>query len=115
MAVRRHEDIEFNIFKALQLNYMWQVTQARKLFIKELTKQLVMPVMRKRHATPFLQKPIKEAMMKCRSTFHNADVVQQQQIPASKRKRYHICLYAIHRRVRYYCSQCHAALNITSF
>ena len=71
----------FTTFKALQLNYLRGVTQARRLFIKALTKQLVMPVMRKRHATPSLQKSIKEAMIRCGLISVHADVVQQQQIP----------------------------------
>ena len=101
----------FTIFKALQSNYITGVTHARRLFIKELTKQLVVPFMRKRQATSLLQKLIKETMMRCGLTFHNADVVQQQQqIPASKRKRYHICPYTKHRKVRCYCSQCHEAV-----
>ena len=49
----------FAIFKALQPNYMSEVTHARGLFIKELTKHLVMPLTRKRHATSLLQKPSK--------------------------------------------------------
>ena len=92
----------FTIFKALQTNYMRGVTHARRLFIKELTKQLVMLFIRKRHATQSLQKSIKEVMMRCGLTFHNADVVQQQQTPASKRKRCHICPYTKHRKIRYY-------------
>ena len=68
----------FTIFKALKPNYLRRVTHERWLFIRELTKQLVVPSMRKRHATPSLQKPNKEAMMKCGLTFQNADVVQQQ-------------------------------------
>ena len=31
----------FTIFKALQPNYMWGVAHAKRLFIKKLTKQLV--------------------------------------------------------------------------
>ena len=92
----------FTIFKAMQPNYMWRVTHARRLFIKELTKKLVMPFMRKCHATPSLQKPIKEAMIRCNLTFYNADPVQHQQTPSSKRKRCHICPYAKHRKVRCY-------------
>ena len=71
----------FKIFKALQPNYMRGVTHARRLLIKELTKQLVIHFLRKRHATPPLQKSIR-----CGLTFHNADPVQQQQTSASKRK-----------------------------
>ena len=56
---------------------MWGVTYAKRLFIKELTKRLVMPFIINRHATPSLQKPAKEAMMRCGLTFHNAHTVQQ--------------------------------------
>ena len=69
----------FTIFKALQPNYMRGVTHARRIFVKDLTKQLVMPFMKKHNATPSLQKPIKKAMMRYSLTFHNADVAQQQQ------------------------------------
>ena len=88
----------FTTFKSLQPNYMKRVTHARKLFIKELTKQLVMPFMIKRHSTPSLQKSIKEAMMRCGLTFHNAVVVQQHQTPATKWKKCHICPYSKHRK-----------------
>ena len=98
---------EFTIFKALQPKYMRGVTHARRLFIKELTKQLVMPLMKKRHARSSLQKPIKESMMRCSLTFHNADVVQPQQTPASKWKICDICQFTKHRKVRCYRSQSH--------
>ena len=77
----------FTIFKALQPNYMSGVTHVRRLFIKNLTKQLVMPFMIRRQATPSLQKPIKEAMKRCGLTFNYSNPVQQRQAPASKRKR----------------------------
>ena len=98
------------IFKALQPNYMSGVTHVRRLFIKDLTKQLVMPFMIRRQATPSLQKPIKEAMKRCGLTFNYSNPVQQQQAPASKRKRCHICFYSKDRKVRCYCSQCHEAV-----
>ena len=90
----------FTIFKVLQPNYMKGVNHARRLFIKELTKQLVMPFMKKRYRTTLLQKPIKEAMIRCGLIIDNGEPVQQpQQTPASKCKRCHICPYSKHRKV----------------
>ena len=98
------------IFKALQPNYMSGVTHVKRLFIKNLTKQFVMPFIIRRQTTPLYQKPIKEAMKRCGLTFNYSNPVQQQQAPASKRKRCYICPYSKDQKVRCYCSQCHEAV-----
>ena len=100
----------FTIFKVLQPNYMSCVTHAKRLFIKCLTKQLVMPFIRRCQATSSLQKPIKEEMKRCGLTFNYSNLVQQQQAPASKRKSCYICPYSKDRKVQCYCSQCHKAV-----
>ena len=89
----------FTIFKVLQPNYKSGVTHMRRLIIKDLTKQLVMPFMIKRQATLYLQKAIKEAMKMCGLTFNYSNPVRQQQAPTSKRKRCHICPCSKHRKI----------------
>ena len=54
-TVLRHKMLDifilniFTIFKALQPNYKWGVAHAKRLFIKKLTKQLVVPFIGRWH------------------------------------------------------------------
>ena len=96
MAVRRYEDIRRLLrfddkrtrAETLKTDHLAAFSHIRELFLS------------------------KEAMKRCGLTFNYSNPVQQQQAPASKRKRCHICPYSKDRKVRCYCSQCHEAVSL---
>ncbi|XP_067101197.1 piggyBac transposable element-derived protein 4-like [Osmerus mordax] len=101
----------YSLFTAQHPDYMGGVTNARRLFIKELGKELVMPHMKRRmEGTPHLQKHIIEAMGRCgiqtlkpTTTQPQEDIRQARQ---KKRKRCNICPAAKDRKASSWCSQC---------
>lgn len=98
-------------FTAEHPGYMGGVTNARRLFIKELGKELVMPHMKRRmEDTPTLQKHIIEAMGRCGIEKQNTATTQPQedmrQEGPAKRKRCAICPSAKDRKASSWCSQC---------
>lgn len=98
----------YTIFTAHHPDYMGGVTNARRLFLKELVKELVMPYMKRRlEGMPLLQSHIIEAMGRCgiekQNTRPQEDIRQEGQ---SKRKRCRICPAAKDRKVSSWCSQC---------
>ena len=98
-------------FTAQHPDYMGGVTNARRLFIKELGKELIMPHMKRRmEGTPQLQTHITEAMGRCGLRKINAATTQPQenirQEGQVKRKRCKICPAAKDRKASSWCSKC---------
>ncbi|CAJ1066750.1 piggyBac transposable element-derived protein 4-like [Xyrichtys novacula] len=101
----------YTSFTAQQPDYMGGVNNARRLFIKELSKELVMPHMKRRmESTPTLRKHAIEAMGRCGLKRLNTATTQQQddirQEVQSKRKRCTICPVSKDRKATSCCSQC---------
>lgn len=98
-------------FTAQHPYYMGGVNNARRLFIKDLGKELVMPHMKRRmEGSPKLQKHIIEAMGRCGLTKQSTATTQQQESTRQegqrKRKRCVICPVSKDRKVSSWCSQC---------
>ncbi|KAE8289463.1 hypothetical protein D5F01_LYC11164 [Larimichthys crocea] len=101
----------YTSFTAQHPGYMGGVSNARRLFIKELGKELVMPHMKRRmEGTPKLQKHIIEAMGRCQLKKQNPATTQPQESTRQegqrKRKRCAICPVSRDRKVSSWCSQC---------
>ncbi|XP_027129155.1 piggyBac transposable element-derived protein 4-like [Larimichthys crocea] len=101
----------YTSFTAQHPGYMGGVSNARRLFIKELGKELVMPHMKRRmEGTPKLQKHIIEAMGRCGLKKQNPATTQPQESTRQegqrKRKRCAICPVSRDRKVSSWCSQC---------
>lgn len=99
----------FTNFTAQHPGYMGGVTNARRLFIKELAKELVMPHMRRRmEATSHLHTHITEAMGRCGVTRAATPQPQttQPQEGQVKRKRCKICPVSKDRKASSWCSKC---------
>ncbi|XP_056869731.1 piggyBac transposable element-derived protein 4-like [Takifugu flavidus] len=98
-------------FTSQHPGYRSGISNARRLFIKELGQELVMPHM-KRHmeSTPVLQKPIVEAMGRCGIIKQNPGTTQPQedirQAGQGKRKRCAICTTSKDRKASSWCFQC---------
>lgn len=70
----------FTIFPAQHPNYMSGVPNARRLFIKELAKELIMPHMNRRMETSLhLQRHVTEAMATCGVTRKSAKPIHPQE------------------------------------
>ncbi|KAI4804290.1 hypothetical protein KUCAC02_025921 [Chaenocephalus aceratus] len=96
----------FTSYTAQHPGYMGSVTNARRLFIKELGKELVMPHMRRRmEGTSHLQTHITEAMERCGLKEVSAATTQPQEGQV-KRKRCKICPTAKDRKASSWCSKC---------
>ncbi|KAJ4934868.1 hypothetical protein JOQ06_007649, partial [Pogonophryne albipinna] len=96
----------FTSYTAQHPGYMGGVTNARRLFIKELGKELVMPHMRRRmEGTSHLQTHITEAMERCGLKKVSAATTQPQEGQV-KRKRCKICPTAKDRKASSWCSKC---------
>lgn len=96
----------FTSYTAQHPGYMGGVTNARRLFIKELGKELVMPHMRRRmEGTSHLQTHITEAMERCGLKKVSTATTQPQEGQV-KRKRCKICPTAKDRKASSWCSKC---------
>ncbi|XP_057685155.1 piggyBac transposable element-derived protein 4-like [Corythoichthys intestinalis] len=96
----------YTSFNAEQPGYFAGVTNARRLFIKELGKELVMPHMKSRlEGTPTLQKHIIEAMGRC-GIEKQSSTGPQEDKGTAKRKRCAICPSAKDQKASSCCSRC---------
>ncbi|XP_056880212.1 piggyBac transposable element-derived protein 4-like [Takifugu flavidus] len=95
-------------FTSQHPGYMSGISNARRLFIKELGQELVTPHMKRRmESTPILQKPIVEAMGRCGIIKQNPGTTQpQEDIRQGKRKRCAICTTSKDRKASSWFSQC---------
>ena len=73
-----------------------KVNDARRLILKELAKQLVMPNMEKRKEFPCIRRPTVEEMEKCGSRFHHT-TASADHTKLSKRKK---CYFYNHSKDR---------------
>lgn len=101
----------FTIFTAQHPDYMNGVPNARRLFIKELAKELIMPHMNRRMETSVhLRRNVTEAMATCGVKRGSAETTHPQedlrQGGKSKRKRCSLCPTARDRKVTLSCSKC---------
>ena len=90
----------YTLFKGVHPGYMNGVNHKRRLFLKELVKELVMP-----HMTWRQKQPVKEAMTKCGLVF-SPMIQPQSACLLQKRKRCQVCPTAKDRKVSSCCSKC---------
>lgn len=96
----------YTSFTSQHPDYMGGVSNTRRLFIKELVKELIMPHMKRRfEGTPHLQNHITEAIGRCGVQKQNTPTTQPQE-GQLKRKRCSMCPAAKDRKVCSWCSQC---------
>ncbi|XP_032420180.1 piggyBac transposable element-derived protein 4-like [Xiphophorus hellerii] len=97
-------------FSAQHPDYMGGASNAQRLFIKELGKELVMPHMKRlMEGTTKIQKHIIETMGRCGLKKDMATTQLQEDIRQEgqrKRKRYAICPVSKDRKASSWCSQC---------
>lgn len=85
----------FTVFTAHHPDYMGGVPNARRLFIKELAQELIMPHMRRRLETSLhLQKHVIQAMEMCGLQRQFIQPQEPNRVLQSKRKRCSLCPYA---------------------
>ncbi|KAL7856813.1 hypothetical protein SRHO_G00157120 [Serrasalmus rhombeus] len=82
----------YTFFTAQHLEFKSGITNARRLFLKELSKDLVTPHMRNRlECCPQLQTPIIKAMERCEVTKATTQPQERSRQGQPKRKRCQIC------------------------
>ena len=99
----------YTLFKGVHPEYMNGVNHKRRLFLKELVKELVMPHMTWRQKQPALKRHVKEAMTKCGLVF--SPMIQPRSACLLQiRKRCQVCPTAKDRKVSSCCSKCQKPL-----
>ncbi|XP_060755461.1 piggyBac transposable element-derived protein 4-like [Neoarius graeffei] len=97
----------FTVFTAHHPDYMGGVPNARRLFIKELAQELIMPHMRRRLETSLhLQKHVIQAMEMCGLQRQFIQPQEPNRVLQSKRKRCSLCPSARDKKVSHSCSRC---------
>ena len=92
-------------FRKLHPKYEKSKASKRKLFITELAKSLITPHMKTRQKTPQLQKPTKEAMIRCGLSFACSSA--QREAAPQKRKRRTLCETSRDKKASKVCSKCY--------
>lgn len=90
------------VFTQEHPNYNTGTTHKRRLFLKDLAKELVMPHMQRRSTNPNLRQSVRE----CMKSFIDISVPQTVQISATKRKRCSVCPSNIDRKSTMICISC---------
>ena len=97
----------YTFFTAQHPEFKSGITNARRLFLKELSKELVTPHMRSRlEGCPQLQTPIIEAMERCGVTKATTQPQERSRQGQPKRKRCQICPSNKDRKVNNRCGKC---------
>ena len=95
----------YTLFKGVHPEYMNGVNHKRRLFLKELVKELVMPHMTWCQEQPALKRHVKEAMTKYGLVF-SPMIQPRSACRLQKRKRCQVCPTAKDRKVSSCCSKC---------
>ncbi|XP_061747885.1 piggyBac transposable element-derived protein 4-like [Nerophis ophidion] len=97
----------YTFFTAQHPDFKSGITNARRIFLKELSKELVTPHMRSRlEGCPQLQTPIIEAMERCGVTKAKIQPQERSRQGQPKRKRCQICPSNKDRKVNNSCGKC---------
>lgn len=94
----------FIVFKKEHPDYQKGVPHARRLFLKELARELVISHMKKRSENPNIQRSV----LDCMKSFISLPGSSNESIPEGekKRKRCHFCPSNIDRKSKVVCGQC---------
>lgn len=99
----------YTFFTAQHPEFKSGITNARRLFLNELSKEVVTPHMRSRlEGRPRLQTPIIEAMRRCGVTKATTQPEERSRQGQQKRKRCEICPSNKDRKVSSQCGKCNA-------
>ena len=98
----------YTFFTAQHPEFKSGITNARRLFLKELSKELVIPHMRRRlEGCPQLQTPITDAMVsRCGVTKATTQPQERNRQGPPKRKRCQICPSNKDRKISTKCGKC---------